>query len=166
MQERKHFLGEVVYRSIILVFLFFFSRSIILNSGWPILKLIFPVRESLFTSFRFLFLAVTFLIVGEYFILERVPENYLLSRIFGLAVMIFLTLIIYGSYYLCFHDHSFVLMIISIIIAITCGQFISYQLQRRSRMRFGYHMAFLNYFLLALLLIILTVLRPQGFIFR
>jgi hypothetical protein len=165
MQENKPFLAEVVYRGIIILLLFFFSRSLILNSGWRILKIIFPERTSIFTTLRFLFLAVTFLIVGEYFLLERMPENYLLSRIGGLGMMILVILSTYGTYYLTFKSHSYALLVIVIIIAIASGQLVSYQIQRRRSIRFGYSLAFFNYFLLAVLLMLLTVLQPRGFLF-
>ena len=160
------FIFEVIIRSIIILILFYFSRSVILSLPSSLIRTIFPKSDSLFSIFRFLFLAVTFLVIGEYFIYEEMPNNYLLSRMLSLLIMILMTLILYSTSLVIFHDHNYLFLTIALFVSIVTGQYIGYLTQRRRRIKGGWTFSFFSYFFLTILLMVLTLFPGQGFIFN
>ncbi len=150
----------------LLIIFFYFFRSLIITSNSKLLARIFPNLDSVFSIYKFYFLAITLLVVSEYLIMFELPTNYLLSRVTSLFVMMFFTLIIYSTYYFILGARiRTVFLFLTIIISVLFGQIFAYRLQKRNVLRGSYPLGFFNYFLIASLLMGLSFINPQGFLF-
>ena len=164
--ENKYFIKEVLVKSIIIIISFYFFRSLVLSSNSRLILKVFPNTNSLFSLYKFFFLAVTLLVVAEYLIMFELPPNFLLSRVIGLLVMFLLTTVLYSGYYFSFGARiRTAFLLLTTAIAVIFGLMISYRIQKRRNLRWGYSLGFFNYFLIAMLLMGLSLANPQGFIF-
>jgi len=166
INNRRHFLKEVIGISLLIMILGLVVRSIGAYSASTINNLIFANNRSIFDYFKIYFYAVTFLVLIEYFIVYDLPNNYLLSRVIGVLVMMLFTLLTYTLYYLIIgFEHNLLLIVTNYITSVFIGQYVSYLLQRRRAIKWSFVLGFANYFVIAISLLILTVITPKGFLF-
>lgn len=145
---------------------FYFFRSLVLSSNSRFISIVFRNPNSFFSLYKFFFLAVTVLVIGEYLIMFKLPPNFLLSRVIGLVVMFLLTTILYSGYYFSFGARiRTAFLLLTTGIAIIFGQIISYRVQKRKNLRWGHSLGFFNYFLIATVLMGLSLAKLEGFIF-
>ncbi|HEY8395269.1 MAG TPA: hypothetical protein VIK96_00670 [Bacilli bacterium] len=162
----KKFYQEVLIKTIILIIFFYFFRSLVFSSKLKIVALIFPNMNSLFSLYKFFFLAVTLLVILEYLIQFELPANFLLSRVIGLTVMFMVSSVLFGAYYVSFGSRiRTAFLLLTTVISILFGQVISYRVQRKRNFRWSYSLGFFNYFLITALLMGATLLNPNGLLF-
>lgn len=125
------------------------------------LNYLLPARTTIFEIMKGYFLAITLLIFIEYFVIIELPNNYLLSRVIGVFLMMIITIIIYLIYPR-FMVNNLSLLIV-ILISTLCGQLGSYFIQK-IKIKWSYFLGFANYFIIAFLMFLFT-LFPSGDLF-
>lgn len=160
MEYRRYFWKETVVFTLILLLLCLFIQGLALVSHSRILWILFDNPGSVFYTFKAYFFALSLFIVGEYFIVFRMPNNYLLSRVAGGSVFFTVSALFLALYErIGIGPMNVWLYLLIETVSIYSGQLISYLFQRRTPIRLAFYLGFFEYMALLAIVIVFTFIN-------
>lgn len=159
--KKSRLLNEVVFIGSLLYIFILITQSLRLTG----ISFFLPNKTTIFEILKTYFIAISLLMVVEYFIAYDLPNNYLISRLFGIFVMSTFTLVAFNifnkSWVL---DNTLTIQIIYIS-SIIYGGVASYYVQGIKLNR-SLTIGLANYVVIALAFVVISVISPVGYIFE
>lgn len=158
--KRNKLLNEVIITGAFIYICILFVEAIRYEGFTEFL----PFKFTIFEILKNYFLAISFLLIIEYFVSYELPNNYLFARLFGMFVMITFTLVAFNlfSKTWIFSDKLAInlIYIVSIIYGCIASYYITTIKLKRSLL-----IGVLNYIIIAAIFVIFTFNSPGGYIF-
>lgn len=159
--KKRRLLNEIIFIGFLIYLFVLATISIRLTN----ITFLLPNKISIFEIMKTYFFATSLLLIIEYFVAFDLPNNYLLSRVFGFFVMCTITLIIFNLYSKTWVFNSLIAINIIYISSIIIGCIASYYIQR-FELRKSSLIGFINYGLILFIFIALSFISPSGYIFE
>lgn len=159
--KKSRLINEILFIGVILYILILTAQSLRIVGVSNLL----PNKKTIFEILKNYFFAISLLMIIEYFIAFDLPNNYILSRVFGVFVMSTITLVIFNIYSKTWVFNNIIAINIVYFISIIAGSIATYFIQGIKLNR-SLLVGIANYIVIATLFVVLTFISPLGYIFE
>lgn len=159
--KKSRLINEILFIGVILYILILTAQSLRIVGVSNLL----PNKITIFEILKNYFFAISLLMIIEYFIAFDLPNNYILSRVFGVFVMSTMTLVIFNIYSKTWVFNNIIAINIVYFISIIAGSIATYFIQGIKLNR-SLLIGIANYIVIATLFVVLTFISPLGYIFE
>ncbi|MFA7434790.1 MAG: hypothetical protein WC006_00310 [Bacilli bacterium] len=159
--KKSRLINEILFIGVILYILILTVQSLRIVGASNLL----PNKITIFEILKNYFFAISLLMIIEYFISFDLPNNYILSRVFGVFVMSTMTLVIFNIYSKTWVFNNIIAINIVYFISIIAGSIATYFIQGIKLNR-SLLIGIANYIVIATLFVVLTFISPLGYIFE
>ena len=159
--KKSRLINEILFIGVILYILILTAQSLRIVGVSNLL----PNKITIFEILKNYFFAISLLMIIEYFISFDLPNNYILSRVFGVFIMSTMTLVIFNIYSKTWVFNNIIAINIVYFISIIAGSIATYFIQGIKLNR-SLLIGIANYIVIATLFVVLTFISPLGYIFE
>ncbi len=159
--KKSRLINEILFIGVILYILILTAQSLRIVGVSNLL----PNKITIFEILKNYFFAISLLMIIEYFVAFDLPNNYILSRVFGVFVMSTMTLVIFNIYSKTWVFNNIIAINIVYFISIIAGSIATYFIQGIKLNR-SLLIGIANYIVIATLFVVLTFISPLGYIFE
>lgn len=129
------------------------------------ISIFLPNKITIFEILKTYFIAMSLLMILEYFIAFDLPNNYILSRLFGIFVMSTFTLVAFNIFNKVWVLNNVLVVNIIFISSIIYGGVASYYIQGIKLNRSS-TIGLVNYAVVAVVFVVISIVSPVGYIFE